>query len=91
MHWSTLLFVCLSTALATMARRQSSSSAITTVTSVAWSDECLVAEGSFVAELEAIETSSVTPALESYLSTVISPGITNYYEPNNAPTIVLAG
>lgn len=90
MHWSTLILTCLPAALATVARRQSSSSAIATVTSVAWSDECLVAEESFVAELEAIETSSVAPALESYLSTVISTGITNYCEPTNAPAIVSA-
>lgn len=90
MHWSALLFACLPAALATAARRHSSSSAIATVTSVLWSDECLVAEQSFVAELEAIETSSVAPALESYLFTVTSTGITNYCEPTTAPAIVSA-
>lgn len=90
MNWSTLLFACLPAALATVARRQSSSSAIATVSSVAWSAECLDAEESFVAELQAIETSSVAPALQSYLSTVISTGITDYCEPTNAPAIVSA-
>lgn len=90
MHWSTFLVAGLPAALATVARRQSSSSAIATTTSIAWSDECLVAEESFVAELEAIETSSVAPALQSYLATVVSTGITNYCEPTNAPAIVSA-
>lgn len=90
MHWFMLLSASLPAALATVARRQSSSSAITATTSIAWSDECLVAEESFVAELEAIETSSVAPALQSYLATVVSTGITNYCEPTNAPAIVSA-
>lgn len=55
-----------------------------------WSDDCAAAESSFILELEAIATSSVAPALQSYLATVVSSGVTNYCEPTAAPSIVSA-
>ncbi|CAN8104768.1 unnamed protein product [Discula destructiva] len=90
MRSTTSLLASLPAAFAHLAHRQAGSNSAATTASATWSDECLAAEGAFVMELEAIETSSVAPALQSYLATVSSAGITDYCEPTNAPSIVSA-
>lgn len=93
MHSTAIILAALSTAaLATPGRRQDTAASApeTIALGTTWSDDCLAAEASFVGELEAIATSSVAPALQSYLATVVSSGVTNYCEPTNAPAVVSA-
>lgn len=90
MHSTAILLAALPAALASVANRQVSSDSAAVTASAVWSDECLVAEESFAAEIEAIETGTVAPELQSYLATVTSTGITNYCEPTDAPATVSA-